>query len=45
MDSIISEIILIAGEKIHDKKVSAMNYYAYRFMVRPNGDNNHILKC
>ncbi|UYV77690.1 hypothetical protein LAZ67_15001947 [Cordylochernes scorpioides] len=26
------------------KKVSAMNYYAYRMMIRENADN-HILKC
>ncbi|GFX07914.1 helitron_like_N domain-containing protein [Trichonephila clavipes] len=27
-----------------NKKVSAMNYYAYRMMIRENSDN-HILKC
>ncbi|KAF8778853.1 hypothetical protein HNY73_015538 [Argiope bruennichi] len=27
-----------------NKKVSAMNYYAYRTMIRENADN-HILKC
>lgn len=27
-----------------NKKVSCMNYYAYRLMVRENEDN-HILKC
>ncbi|GFX71443.1 helitron_like_N domain-containing protein [Trichonephila clavipes] len=27
-----------------NKKVSAMNYYAYRMMIRENADN-HILKC
>ncbi|XP_031333941.1 uncharacterized protein LOC116163953 [Photinus pyralis] len=26
------------------KKISCMNYYAYRLMIRENGDN-HILKC
>lgn len=27
-----------------NKKVSSMNYYSYRLMVRENEDN-HILKC
>lgn len=27
-----------------NKKVSAMNYYAYRIMIRENADN-HLLKC
>lgn len=31
------------GQEIN-KKVSAMNFYAYRIMIRPDVDN-HILKC
>ncbi|CAF1021035.1 unnamed protein product [Adineta steineri] len=32
------------GLPIDRKKVSAMNFYAYRIMMR-NGDINHILRC
>lgn len=34
---------IISGCEL-EKKVSAMNYYAYRFMLRENTDN-HLLKC
>ena len=35
-------IFLFAGEELI-KKVSAMNFYAYRLMIRANEDN--ILRC
>ena len=34
---------LFTGSKTN-KKVSSMNYYSYRLMIRENEDN-HILKC
>ena len=37
------KIFLFAGEELV-KKVSAMNYFAYRLMIRANEDNN-ILRC
>ena len=39
-----NKLIDPSTNKQMDRKCSAMNYYFYRLMIRPN-DENHILKC
>lgn len=38
------QINLTTGMAVDNKKVSAMDFYAYRIMMR-TGANNHILRC